>query len=109
MTIKQTKLKGERSTTVSVGLRISPKTKFALDMMSRKHLRSLTATIEWAVAQAIAREDHAPTGMSFSDMIALAWSVDEEERLLNMHKHCPELLTFDEEVEVRALLKKSEA
>lgn len=109
MTIKQAKLKGERSTTVSVGLRISPKTKFALDMMSRKHLRSLTATIEWAVAQAISRETHDPTGMSLSELVSAVWSVDEQERLLSMHRHCPELLTFDEEVEVRELLKKSEA
>lgn len=109
MAIRPTRRKGETSSTVSIGLRVDPKTKFAMDMMSRKHLRSLTATIEWAIAQAIAREESGRPGLSFADLVSLAWSVDEQERLLNMHKHCPELLSFDEEVAVRELLMKGVA
>lgn len=109
MTTKTGKKGAKKTKTISVAFRTDPKTKFAMDLIGRKHIRNLTSVFEWVVAQAISRETHDPTGMSLSELVSAVWSVDEQERLLSMHRHCPELLTFDEEVEVRELLKKSEA
>ena len=95
MATKPTKKKGETSTTVSVGIRIDPKIKFALDMMGREQKRSLTAVIEWAISNAIAQQPW-PSGGSFSDVIDLVWSTDEATRFVNMACFMPASLTYDE-------------
>ena len=89
------KKKGETSTTVSVGIRIDPKIKFALDMMGRKQKRSLTAVVEWAISNAIAQQ---PTenSESFSGLIDKVWSTEEPTRFANMAFYMPESLTYDE-------------
>jgi hypothetical protein len=96
MATKTSKRTGETSTTVSVGIRIDPKIKFALDIMGRLQKRSLTAVIEWAIAQAIAQQTVAVDGGSLSTVLDKIWSTDESSRLVQLAIHMPEALTYDE-------------
>lgn len=96
MATKPTKKKGETSTTVSVGIRIDPKIKFALDIMGREQKRSLTAVIEWAIGNAISQQKASGTNETFSALIDKIWSTDEPTRLANMAFYMPSVLTYDE-------------
>lgn len=93
---KPTRRKGETSTTVSVGIRIDPKIKFALDMMGRQQKRSLTAVIEWAISQAIAQQPTGNHDETFAELIDKVWSTDDSTRFANMAFYMPEALTYDE-------------
>lgn len=96
MATKPTKKKGETSTTVSVGIRIDPKIKFALDMMGRMQKRSLTAVIEWAISNAIAQQLYKGPDETFADVIDKVWSTDESTRFVKMAFFMPDSLTYDE-------------
>ncbi|GGK24542.1 hypothetical protein SAMN04490189_3979 [Pseudomonas koreensis] len=96
MATKTSKRAGETSTTVSVGIRIDPKIKFALDIMGRVQKRSLTAVIEWAIAQAMSQAHGDFDGNSLSSVIDKVWSTDESVRLVNLALYMPEALTYDE-------------
>ncbi len=96
MATKPTKKKGETSTTVSVGIRIDPKIKFALDIMGREQKRSLTAVIEWAISNAIAQQAVPNSNYSFSDLIDKVWSTDESTRFVKLALYMPQALTYDE-------------
>lgn len=95
MATKTTKKKGETATTVSVGIRIDPKIKFALDMMGRQQKRSLTAVIEWAISNAIAQQASS-FDETFAELINRVWSTDESTRFANMALYMPESLSYDE-------------
>ncbi|NMZ25210.1 hypothetical protein ACSHWC_18020 [Pseudomonas fluorescens] len=96
MATKTSKRAGETSTTVSVGIRIDPKIKFALDIMGRMQKRSLTAVIEWAISQAIAQQTLDFDGNSLSTVLDKVWSTDESSRLVQLAIHLPQALTYDE-------------
>lgn len=95
MATKTSKRTGETSTTVSVGIRIDPKIKFALDIMGRLQKRSLTAVIEWSISQAIANQ-RVDSSVGLSTALDAIWSTDASIRLVNMAIHLPEALTYDE-------------
>lgn len=96
MATKTSKRAGETTTTVSVGIRIDPKIKFALDIMGRLQKRSLTAVIEWAISQAIVQQSADFNGTSLSTVLDKVWSTDESARLVMLAIHLPEALTYDE-------------
>ncbi|WP_252090335.1 hypothetical protein [Pseudomonas sp. MWU13-3659] len=98
MATKTSKRTGETSTTVSVGIRIDPKIKFALDMMGRSQKRSLTAVIEWAIATAMSQQgiESARGPRTVDEIIDSIWSTDEATRFLNMCFEVPSLMTYDE-------------
>jgi len=96
MATKTSKRTGESSTTVSVGIRIDPKIKFALDIMGRLQKRSLTAVIEWAISNAIAQQALDFDGGTLSKVLDDVWSTDESVRLVMLAIHLPEALTYDE-------------
>ncbi|MQA55641.1 MULTISPECIES: hypothetical protein [Pseudomonas chlororaphis group] len=95
MATKTSKRAGETSTTVSVGIRIDPKMKFALDIMGRLQKRSLTAVIEWAIHNAMERE-MLDEQSSLAHEIDCIWSTDEITRLVNLAERMPQALTYDE-------------
>lgn len=98
MATKTSKRAGETSTTVSVGIRIDPKIKFALDMMGRSQKRSLTAVIEWAIATAMTQQaiESVSGPKAVDEVIETIWSTDEATKFLNMCFEVPSLLTYDE-------------
>lgn len=95
MATKTSKRAGETSTTVSVGIRIDPKIKFALDIMGRLQKRSLTAVIEWAILNTLERE-YLDQHTNLSSEIDQIWSTDEINRLVNLAERLPQALTYDE-------------
>ncbi|OYQ04463.1 hypothetical protein [Pseudomonas mandelii] len=96
MATKTSKRAGESSTTVSVGIRIDPKIKFALDIMGRLQKRSLTAVVEWAISNAIAQQSLGVDGSTLASVIDKVWSTDESTRLVSLALNLPEALTYDE-------------
>ncbi|WP_213876131.1 hypothetical protein [Pseudomonas sp. dw_358] len=98
MATKTSKRAGETSTTVSVGIRIDPKIKFALDIMGRLQKRSLTAVIEWAISNALAQQaiGQPPNDLKVSEAIDSIWSTDECTRFVNLCFVLPSMLTYDE-------------
>ncbi|MFY1030845.1 hypothetical protein [Pseudomonas asiatica] len=98
MATKTSKRAGETSTTVSVGIRIDPKIKFALDMMGRLQMRSLTAVIEWSIANAMSQQPLIGRNgqTTVTQAIDAIWSTDESVRFLAMCFDFPGLLTYDE-------------
>lgn len=96
MATKTSKRAGETSTTVSVGIRIDPKIKFALDIIGRLQKRSLTAVIEWSISQAIEQQPVDQVGTSLSTMLDKIWSTDESMRLVMLALNLPQALTYDE-------------
>jgi hypothetical protein len=95
MATQTTKKKGETATTVSVGIRIDPKIKFALDMMGRQQKRSLTAVIEWAISNAIAQQTSS-FDETFAELVNRVWSTDESTRFVRQAIYMPDTLTYDE-------------
>lgn len=99
MATKTSKRAGETTTTVSVGIRIDPKIKFALDIMGRLQKRSLTAVIEWAISNAIANQKIDTTyavEVSLAAVLDKVWSTDESTRLVMLCFDMPQALTYDE-------------
>lgn len=96
MATKTSKRAGETTTTVSVGIRIDPKIKFALDLMGRLQKRSLTAVIEWAISNAIAQQSLDFDGTTLASVLDEIWSTDESTRLVMLALNLPEALTYDE-------------
>ena len=76
-------------------VRISKKTKYHLELLGRKQMRSMSNVFEHAVAVAVEQE--------LPEVIEKCWSVDRKERLMKLQKHYPELLSFEEKEELKAL------
>ncbi len=87
---------GRTTKTESLTLRVSPRTRYLMDVMGRIQRRSLTAVIEAAV------ESYATEAES--SLVAHTWSTDEGERLLNLYSKAPHLCSFDEEIDAKAAL-----
>ncbi|UQI38781.1 hypothetical protein [Vreelandella venusta] len=86
--------------TISVSLRIDPKTKYLIDLLARDQKRTITGVIEWAIERAAAQEqfesDDYNNGPSFRDMIDVLWSTDEAMRLIALAMNKASLLDYDE-------------
>ncbi len=90
-----------RSETVSV--RLDPKLRFAAELAARKHRRTLSSFIEWAVEEATQRvplsiPDHQGETDYAYDAIEKVWDVDEADRFAKFALEFPFLLTHEEEV-----------
>ena len=89
----------QKNKTDTIGVRVSPKTRYALDLIARKHGASLSALMVSAAEKLIEAE-----GMTVvrpgddSSLIDKLWSESEGERLLALKQHAPSLLTYPEGV-----------
>lgn len=82
--------------TAAISIRISPRMKHLIDIMTRDQRRSLTAVIETAV-EALATERQRQLAND-------TWSTDEEQTLLSLYRLAPHLCSFDEEKYARAAI-----
>lgn len=85
--------------TVNVSLRIDPKIKFAIDLLSREQKRSITGVLEWAVMQALKGQMiTTPNGdeISMFQLTEWAWSPDEAERVTLLGIFAPHILSHEE-------------
>ena len=87
----------KNSTSVNLSLRLDPRSKYLIDLLSRHQKRTITGVIEWAVeragAEAIFDSEH---GINFLEAINNLWSTDESVRLANLALARPDLLDYDE-------------
>ena len=92
-------------------LRLSPKLKYGLELLSRKHHRNISSTVTWAIEQAINNsEDGLRKNMSEGlkvaepkQMLDVLWDVDPADRLVKLANHWPELMDLFDEILVRAI------
>lgn len=99
-----------KSETFSV--RLEPKTRYLAELAARSQGRSLANFIQMAVERALentevqtyARPNQAIPVLS-SEFVELVWDVDEPERLVKLALAYPELMTFDEQVIYKRLLR----
>ena len=105
---KKTSSSGTKGEVITV--RLSPKLKYGLELLSRKQHRSLSSIVTWAIEQMInERED----GLYIADglhtgryMLGLLWDVDSADRLVKISKYWPELMTYEEEMLVKIIKKE---
>jgi hypothetical protein len=88
-----------RSETITV--RLDPKLRFIAELSARKHRRTLSSFIEWAVEEAVGNVVLSDAN-SINPVTALqamneVWDVDEPDRFVKMAFHYPNLLTHKEE------------
>ncbi|WP_434520618.1 hypothetical protein [Pseudomonas sp. AK181] len=89
--------------TETLTLRLDPKVKMMIEMISRIRRQSITGVVEAAIEE-IAFDLDAPffyknetNNWSLSSAITEVWSTDESERFINMCYHLPTLLTYEEQ------------
>jgi hypothetical protein len=91
---------GKLSRTEVVTVRLDPKLRFGVELAGRKHRRTASSFIEWAVEQVldqVAVRDYRGEETTIAEAHKASWDVDESDRLVNLALYYPELLTHDEE------------
>lgn len=89
----------QKTKTDTIGVRVPPKTRYALDLIARKRGASLSSLMVDAAEKLIESE-----GMTVvrpgdnSSLLDLLWSESESERLLALLDHAPSLLTYPERI-----------
>jgi len=93
---------GKRSEILSVGL--DPKLRYLTEIAARKHRRSLSNYIEWAIERSLEKvilREH-PTDANLNESIAnrldCLWDVHEADRLAKTAINYPELLSPEEHI-----------
>ena len=88
-----------RSETVTV--RLDPRLRFAADLVARKHRRTLSSFIEWAVEETLksvelapGNPEHLKKGIDAANQV---WDVDDADRFAKMAMNYPNLLNHNEE------------
>lgn len=89
---------GKLSRSETVTVRLDPKLRFAAELAARKHRRTLSSFIEWAVEESVQNVCLNGLKATAYDAIDLVWDVDESDRFVKMALYYPHLLTHDEEV-----------
>lgn len=92
-----------RSETVTV--RLTPKMRYVAELAARKHHRTLSSFIEWAVDEALHSvllfegiEDGKRTGDSFAAVGNTLWHPKESVRFLNLGFIYPDLLSYSDQL-----------
>src|SRR2546427_6629698 len=92
---------GKLNRSETVTIRLDPKLRYLTELAARKHRRTVSSFIEWAIESAldriILREDTAGE-KTLGGQSETLWDVDEPDRFAKLGQHYPELLTHDEQV-----------
>jgi hypothetical protein len=89
-----------------VTIRLEPKLRYLAEIAARKHRRSLSSYIEWAIDQSFkstildlrVADDFSDRPISVADEAERLWDVDEPDRFVKLALRHPDLLTHDEQV-----------
>lgn len=115
--------RGEQTKGETITVRLSPKMKFGLELLARKQHRTISGVVEWAIARALESDElgqaktettasqsikgpdgeGVPFTITYMPLLERLWAPHESERILNLSKHAPNLLSFEEEVILRIL------
>lgn len=105
---------GEQAKGLTLTIRISPKTKFLMELLAREQRRTVSAVIEWLAMRA-AEETFVEEDQVFADgemhtikrsYLDELWSVDEITRFINLFTIRPDLITYDEELLIDVIRKE---
>jgi hypothetical protein len=99
---------GKLSRSETVTVRLDPKLRYLAELAARKHRRTLSSFIEWAVEESLAnvslREASGDSEEEYMPAISVGsahnslWDVDEADRFVKLATQFPELLTHEEQV-----------
>lgn len=99
---------GKLSRSETVTVRLDPKLRYLAELAARKHRRTVSSFVEWAVEEALDRvylreesgdsRDDYQRAISIGAMADGLWDVDEADRLAKLAMQFPELLTHEEQV-----------
>ena len=89
---------GKLSRSETVTVRLDPKLRFAAELAARKHRRTLSSFIEWAVEESVQNVCLDGLEATAYGAIDLVWDVDESDKFVKMALYYPNLLTHEEEV-----------
>ncbi|MFM9864412.1 MAG: hypothetical protein ACKVRO_12470 [Micropepsaceae bacterium] len=84
-------------------VRLDPKLRYFAEIAARKHRRTLSSFIEWAIELSLAHV-HLRENTDFNETIALRdevpklWDVDEPDRFVKLALNHAELLTHEEQI-----------
>lgn len=97
------------SKTQTVTVRLDPKLRYLLELAARKHRRTISSYIEWAV-EASLRDVHlldneysSSNSITIADEANTLWDVDESERFIRLAINYPELLDITEQEKLKML------
>lgn len=92
--------------TETLGLRLDPRLKFALELAARDQHRSISGTVEWCVERVL-RETEVdvalPGHWTFYDLTHSVWDVDPNRMLANLCAMAPRLATYEESQKYRIM------
>lgn len=92
----------------TLGLRLDPRMKYALELLSRAQHRSISGTVEWCVERALQSEtvatELADLDLPFEQLTDRIWDVDPYRRLVDLCCYAPKLATFEELQQYRILV-----
>lgn len=89
--------------TETLTLRLEPKLKFLIELISRMKRQSITGVVESAVEDLafgldVSFHDNGTTEpLAMVNALANIWSTDESERFLNFCYHLPHLMTYEDQ------------
>jgi hypothetical protein len=102
----------ERRKDEVITVRVTPKLKYGLELLSRKQHRPLSSVVTWAIEQMMTNSDAGlfksmksskDKMLSEQYMLETLWDVHPANRLIKLAIHWPELLTYEEELIVQRL------
>ncbi len=101
---------GSRAKSDVITVRLSPKLKYGLELLSRKQHRPLSSVVTWAVEQTINNPENGlyknmSKGLKVAEpmqMLEVLWDVHPADRLVKLATHWPELMTYEQEKLIKA-------
>ena len=89
--------KGSDRKTEVLSVRIDPRTRYGLELLSRIQRRSVTGVVEWSIHESLSKElINCEHNVSVDDGLNRLWYVNEIERLIALAIYYPQLLNFEE-------------
>lgn len=76
-----------------LNIRVHPKIKYGLDLLSRKQHRTMTSVVEWAINRML--KDNIE---GLSGKLDELWDTSEPDRYIKLALYYPELMTYEEEL-----------
>ncbi len=104
-----------------ITVRVSPKLKYGLELLSRKQHRSVSSVVTWAIEQMMTNHDSGLFKTAIGPksgkrkgtdehtkeyMLEILWNVHPADRLVKLATYWPELMTYKGELLVEAIKKE---
>lgn len=89
-------------TTISRSIRFAPQDAYMIDLAARVQRRSFSSFVNVAAIQ-VASNNEFRDGSTIGSRIESLWDIDPDVRLKRLQEYDPTLLTYEEQVHLRAL------